>query len=66
MHDHTSSRRVVPHARRYFYHEKRKSDRRLLVPSQPSTDGSNRATPPGSTHQFRLGTPLVASQPSTD
>ncbi|SFI73321.1 hypothetical protein SAMN05443661_104110 [Natronobacterium gregoryi] len=30
-----------------------------LVPSQPSTDGSNRATPPDSTHQFRLGPPLV-------
>ncbi|PLK21629.1 hypothetical protein CYV19_03455 [Natronobacterium gregoryi SP2] len=29
-----------------------------LVPSQPSTDGSNRATPPDSTHQFRLGPPL--------
>ncbi|PLK21402.1 hypothetical protein CYV19_05035 [Natronobacterium gregoryi SP2] len=32
-----------------------------LVPSQPSTDGSNRATPPDSTHQFRLGPPLVAA-----
>ncbi|PLK22143.1 hypothetical protein CYV19_00250 [Natronobacterium gregoryi SP2] len=31
-----------------------------LVPSQPSTDGSNRATPPDSTHQFRLGPPLGA------
>ncbi|PLK18667.1 hypothetical protein CYV19_17540 [Natronobacterium gregoryi SP2] len=30
-----------------------------LVPSQPSTDGSNRATPPDSTHQFRLGPPLA-------
>ncbi|PLK18718.1 hypothetical protein CYV19_17370 [Natronobacterium gregoryi SP2] len=32
----------------------------VLVPSQPSTDGSNRATPPDSTHQFRLGPPLAA------
>ncbi|PLK19557.1 hypothetical protein CYV19_14060 [Natronobacterium gregoryi SP2] len=30
-----------------------------LVPSQPSTDGSNRATPPDSTHQCRLGPPLA-------
>ncbi|PLK19599.1 hypothetical protein CYV19_13800 [Natronobacterium gregoryi SP2] len=37
-----------------------------LVPSQPSTDGSNRATPPDSTHQFRLGPPLVASQVYSD
>ncbi|PLK21644.1 hypothetical protein CYV19_03540 [Natronobacterium gregoryi SP2] len=33
----------------------------VLVPSQPSTDGSNRATPPDSTHQFRLGPPLGAN-----
>ncbi|PLK19995.1 hypothetical protein CYV19_11795 [Natronobacterium gregoryi SP2] len=31
----------------------------VLVPSQPSTDGPNRATPPDSAHQFRLGPPLV-------
>ncbi|PLK20294.1 hypothetical protein CYV19_10025 [Natronobacterium gregoryi SP2] len=34
----------------------------VLVPSQPSTDGSNRATPPDSTYQFRLGPPLVLWQ----
>ncbi|PLK19165.1 hypothetical protein CYV19_16350 [Natronobacterium gregoryi SP2] len=33
----------------------------ILVPSQPSTDGSNRATPPDSTHQCRLGPPLEPS-----
>ncbi|PLK20879.1 hypothetical protein CYV19_07320 [Natronobacterium gregoryi SP2] len=38
----------------------------LLVPSQPSTDGSNRATPPDSTHQCRLGPPLVAEAPVTE
>ncbi|SFI60242.1 hypothetical protein SAMN05443661_102119 [Natronobacterium gregoryi] len=33
-----------------------------LVLSQPSTDGSDRATPPDSTHQFRLGPPLEPLQ----
>ncbi|SFJ14351.1 hypothetical protein SAMN05443661_11565 [Natronobacterium gregoryi] len=33
-----------------------------LVPSQPSTDGSNRATPPDSTPQCRLGPPLEATK----
>ncbi|PLK22078.1 hypothetical protein CYV19_01420 [Natronobacterium gregoryi SP2] len=37
----------------------------VLVPSQPSTDGSNRATPPDSTHQFRLGPPLVVGHACT-
>ncbi|PLK20617.1 hypothetical protein CYV19_08410 [Natronobacterium gregoryi SP2] len=38
----------------------------VLVPSKPSTDGSNRATPPDSTHQFRLDPPLASHRALND